>query len=81
MKNVINGFWEESFDGFFNSAEFVIGDFQVVNGIEIDSDENNHPACQLVGSWKRGQLPKLIELANRSNTLIFDLTEGVFLNA
>lgn len=81
MENVINGFWQESSDGFFNAANFVISDFQTINGIEIDSDANNHPACQLVGVWRRNQLPRLLILAANHNIKIFDLNDGVFLNA
>ncbi|MFM6138990.1 MAG: hypothetical protein ACKPE3_40580 [Sphaerospermopsis kisseleviana] len=82
MEKVIKGCWDEAFDG---SHEFVIGDFSMItlNGVEVelDSSENNHPACKLIGAWTRSQLPILLELASGIGVKVFDLTDGVFLNA
>ena len=51
--NKINGFWEESNDGLFNTGGgFFITPYQAVqiNGEEIELDgEGDHPANQLIG--------------------------------
>lgn len=53
----VKGFWSYSEN---LPDNFVVGDHQKIeledgNILELDSEENNHPACKLIGSF--GEVP------------------------
>ena len=59
MKRVIDGYWAEDFDGLFDAEVFYILDNQVIDGVELDCEKNNHPACALVGAYGWEHIPEL----------------------
>jgi len=63
----LKGYWEESFDGFFNADRFVICPYQLVGGEEIEED---HP---LVGGWNSPEEVQL--LADRLGLKILIIEE------
>ena len=78
--NVIKGFWEESICGYFNADVFVMpATAKVVIDeveIELDRDDENHPACELLGAWDRQSIPRLLDLAKKWGVVIWDEGAG-----
>jgi len=79
MKNIIKGFWESSDDTNMGGG-FVTDAFPVVeiNGqkIELDRDDPNHPACELLGCFSQEEIPVLVEKAKSFGLIMWDTTDG-----
>lgn len=76
--NIIYGFWEGNDD--FNCTEFITPANVVVNingqVIELDRDDENHPACELLGAFGWNEIHDLLEKAAKWSITIIDLNTG-----
>jgi hypothetical protein len=44
--------------------------------VELDRDEENHPACKLLSAWDKEAIPTLLVLAEKWGVVIWDEGSG-----